>query len=249
QSARDQLITIAVPVQNLFTGEVGNVLIAEVRFRNVEETVLRSLGLVEGEDVYVVDSEGVVIAHRNPNLVLRQTVFDLPETNGRYTGLGGDDVILAMDKIQLEGFELIVVAETTYANATTLAYDLSSLAAVITINSLLIAAAIVAFSVNRAVNPILKISKVAEAIEGGDLTVKADETGAKEVATLGRTFNRMTAQLSQTLKGLQEHVTQLEKANEERENLIKDLQAAKRLAEENSRLKSEFLSTMSHELR
>src|SRR5690606_915352 len=36
QSARDQLITIAVPVQNLFTGEVGNVLIAEVRFRNVE---------------------------------------------------------------------------------------------------------------------------------------------------------------------------------------------------------------------
>ncbi|HLU08059.1 MAG TPA: ATP-binding protein [Oceanobacillus sp.] len=249
QSARDQLITIAVPVQNLFTGEVGNVLIAEVRFRNVEETVLRSLGLVEGEDVYVVDSEGVVIAHRNPNLVLRQTVFDLPETNGRYTGLGGDDVILAMDKIQLEGLELIVVAETTYANATTLAYDLSSLAAVITINSLLIAAAIVAFSVNRAVNPILKISKVAEAIEGGDLTVKADETGAKEVATLGRTFNRMTAQLSQTLKGLQEHVTQLEKANEERENLIKDLQAAKRLAEENSRLKSEFLSTMSHELR
>ena len=35
----------------------------------------------------------------------------------------------------------------------------------------------------------------------------------------------------------------------ERQRLIKELQAAKRLAEENSRLKSEFLSTMSHELR
>lgn len=35
----------------------------------------------------------------------------------------------------------------------------------------------------------------------------------------------------------------------EREQLIKDLRAAKRIADENSRLKSEFLSMMSHELR
>ena len=249
ESARDRLITVAVPVQDLFTGETGNVLIAEVRFRNVEEAVLRDLALAQGEDVYVVDSAGVVIAHRNPSLVLRGTVFNLPEANGRHAGLSGDDVILAMDTIQLEGLELTVIAETTYTNATALAYDLTSLAAVITVNTLLIAGAIVALSVNRAVNPILKISRVAQAIEGGDLTVKADETGARELAALGRTFNRMTAQLSQTLKGLQDNVAMLEAATVERENLIKDLQASKRLAEENSRLKSEFLSTMSHELR
>lgn len=249
ESARDRLITVAVPVQDLFTGETGNVLIAEIRFRNVEEAVLRDLNLTQGEDVYVVDSAGVVIAHRNPNLVLRETVFNLPEANGRYAGLGGEDVILAMDTIQLAGLELTVVAETTYANATALAYDLTSLAAVITVNTLLVAGAIVIFSVSRAVNPILKISRVAQAIEGGDLSVKADETGAKEIATLGRAFNRMTAQLSQTLKGLQDNVAKLESATVEREKLIKDLQASKRLADENSRLKSEFLSTMSHELR
>lgn len=249
EDARDRLITVAVPVQDLFTGEIGNVLIAEVRFQTVEEAVLRGLNLEQGEDVFVVDNAGVVIAHRNPNFVLRQTVFDLPDNNGRHTGLTGSDVILAMDTIQLSGLDLIVVAETTYDNATALAYDLTSLAAVITVNSLLVAGAIVVFSVGRAVSPILKISKVAQAIEGGDLTVKADETGAKELATLGRTFNRMTAQLSQTLKGLQDNVAKLEAANVERENLIKDLQASKRLAEENSRLKSEFLATMSHELR
>jgi signal transduction histidine kinase len=44
-------------------------------------------------------------------------------------------------------------------------------------------------------------------------------------------------------------ISQQKHAAEERERLIKDLQAAKRLAEENSRLKSEFLSMMSHELR
>lgn len=44
-------------------------------------------------------------------------------------------------------------------------------------------------------------------------------------------------------------ISQQKQAAAERERLIKDLQAAKRLAEENSRLKSEFLSMMSHELR
>lgn len=44
-------------------------------------------------------------------------------------------------------------------------------------------------------------------------------------------------------------VTERKRAEVEREKLIKDLQAATRLAEENSRLKSEFLCTMSHELR
>jgi signal transduction histidine kinase len=38
-------------------------------------------------------------------------------------------------------------------------------------------------------------------------------------------------------------------ADAERERLIKELQLANRIAQENSRLKSEFLSTMSHELR
>jgi signal transduction histidine kinase len=96
---------------------------------------------------------------------------------------------------------------------------------------------------------IVRVSRVAQAIQDGDLSAKADETGANEIATLGRAFNKMTASLQETLEGLQNNVNALERARIQREELIKDLQIAKRIADENSRLKSEFLSTMSHELR
>jgi len=249
EDARDRLITIAIPIEDLFTGEISHVLIAEVRFQNVEESLLRNLELAEGEDVYIVDGMDIVIAHRNPNLVLKETIFHLPKSQGRHTGLTGGDVLMAMATVQLQNLKLTVVAEKTFAAATSLASDLTRLATIVTLVSVAFATLIVVFVVNRSVRPIAKISGVAQAIQAGDLSARADEKGTREIASLGQAFNSMTAQLQQTLSGLQDNVHKLEEANEQREKLIKDLQAAKRLAEENSRLKSEFLSTMSHELR
>jgi signal transduction histidine kinase len=249
ESARDRVITMAVPIEDLYTGEITQVLITDIRFQNVEEAVLRNLNLKNGEDVYIVDANGVVVAHRNPSLVIRETVFNLPESDGRHKGLVQDDVVLAMDRLQIQNLPLVVVAETTYNNATALASDLTRIAAVITLVSLAIAGLIVAFAVTRVVTPIVKMSRVTQAVQEGNLSAKVEVRGSDEIAKLGQNFNSMTAQLQQTLTGLRDNVEQLEKAKVEREALIKDLQTAKRIAEENSRLKSEFLSTMSHELR
>lgn len=249
ERARDRLITMAVPIEDLFTGDVSNVLVAEVRFQNVQEEVLRNLALIEGEDVYILDSNGVIVAHRNPSLIIRETTFDVPSQNGRHVGLGGEDVLLATEPLMIENLELTVVAQTTYANATAIAADAADIVRSIVLATVIIAAVIVVFAINRVVNPITQMSRVAEAIQSGNLDAKAEVRGSDEIATLAKTFNSMTSQLKNTLSGLQENIGQLEKSTEEREKLIKDLQAAKRLAEENSRLKSEFLSTMSHELR
>lgn len=248
-TARDRLVTIAVPIEDLFTGTVSNVLIAEVRFQNVEEAILRDTDLIEGEDIFIVDRDGVVIAHRNPGLVINETIFKLPKGAGRGVGLDGQDVILALNSIQLEGLQMTVVANTGYANATALASDLTRIASIITVVALLIASIVVIFVVTRVVNPIVKLSTVAKAIQGGDFSQQAEISGRDEIGRLGQAFNSMTAQLRQTLKGLQDYVAELERAKVERENLIRDLETAKSIAEENSRLKSEFLSTMSHELR
>jgi signal transduction histidine kinase len=248
-AARDRLITMAVPIEDLYTGEISNVLISEIRFQNIEETVLRELNLSSGEDVYIVDENGVVVAHRNPSYVIRETIFDLPEANGRHAGLTQDDVVLAITPLEIQNLRLNIVAETTYANATALALNLTQLATVMTLLTLVVAGVFVAYAVTRVVTPIVNLSRATQAVQDGDLSVKAEVRGKDEIATLARNFNSMTAQLAQTLTGLRENVDALEKAKAEREALIKDLQTAKRIAEENSRLKSEFLSTMSHELR
>jgi signal transduction histidine kinase len=233
-AARDRLLTIAVPIEDLFTGEVGNVLVAELRFQNVEETVLRNFNL-EGEDVFVVDPDGVVIAHRNPSLVVNKTVFKLPKTSGRAVGLDGSDVVLAMDTIQLEESEMIVVADTTYANATALATDLSRIAALITLGALLIASAIVVFVVTRVVNPIGKLSDIAKAIQSGDFSKRSTLTRKDEIGQLGTAVNEMSVAIQKRETDLREQAD--------------ELRVATAKAKEAARVKGEFLANMSHELR
>jgi len=55
--------------------------------------------------------------------------------------------------------------------------------------------------------------------------------------------------LAEANEKLEVEIHEREQLQAERDQLIKDLQIANRVAQENSRLKSEFLSTMSHELR
>jgi signal transduction histidine kinase len=90
--------------------------------------------------------------------------------------------------------------------------------------------------------PLHELGIAAKSIGAGNLHTPLPPAGKDEIGDLGRAFNVMIDAIQNREANLREQAT-------ERERLIKDLQAAKRLAEENSRLKSEFLATMSHELR
>lgn len=239
EAARDRLITIAIPIEDLVTGTTATVLIAEVRFQNVEETVLRDLNLGEGQDVYIVDANGLVLAHRNPNFVLRETIFDLPDSEGRHAGLQEDDVVLAMDTLQLENQDLIVVAETTYTEATALAFNLARLAAIITVITLLVASVIVAFAISRVVGPIIKISRVAQAIQGGDYSKRIELKRKDEIGQFANAFNAMTSQLQELINSLEARVTER----------TREAEAARLSAERADKVKSQFLAATSHELR
>ncbi|MBU1880011.1 MAG: GAF domain-containing protein, partial [Chloroflexi bacterium] len=57
-------------------------------------------------------------------------------------------------------------------------------------------------------NPIIRLTGVAQQVSAGDLSVQAEVTTQDEVSILAKTFNTMTAQLRETLEGLEERVAE-----------------------------------------
>jgi hypothetical protein len=65
----EPFMTIAIPLEDLQSGDLKGILLAEVRFKEIWD-LIASVDAGSGGDVYIVDSEGRAIAHRNPSWVL-----------------------------------------------------------------------------------------------------------------------------------------------------------------------------------
>ena len=87
----------------------------------------------------------------------------------------------------------------------------------------------------RVTRPLSQLREAAKSVAAGELTKRLNFTRQDELGDLGRTFDHMSAVLS-------ERTAQLEHVND-------TLQEQNREVQQASRLKSEFLANMSHELR
>ncbi len=206
EAAREPLITISLPVNDLVSSELRYVVVADFRFRTIWDFIA-GLEFRDEETVYVIDTIGKIVAHSDPAVVFEETRIELPDEDGRAVGLSGEDVIFARENLQFGEQQLTVIAEQPTSVALQQANEGLAVAAIVTAIALMIAIVLGFLTVQRVIRPVERLAAVARTIQEGDLSVRAEVTTRDEIGALAESFNSMTNRLSGFIETLEERVT------------------------------------------
>lgn len=210
----EPFMDLAEPVVDPRSNTLSGVLVARVRLKKMWD-IIAALDLKPGEDVYIIDSLGRVIAHRNPSVVLRETIAAIPglvyqtaSENSTPLGLNGKPVIYSSFRIPLGERNLDVIAEQSIDEAFQLAYTQMKIFLIVTLFTLLAAILIIVIVTGTIVRPIQHLAAVARDIMNGKLDSQAKVLRDDELGELAATFNNMTVQLRNSLNELHQEIKQ-----------------------------------------
>ena len=194
----------------------------------------------------------VVLLDHQERVVVSSEVSDIGEVAPAFTE--AQDQYWLTQKIQNSSGPLGTLAinftDHALVAANRKALDTGIRIALIGMSIIAVVGVIIGFILTRRLE---KLTKAAQRLAEGDLSVKVDIKGKDEVAILGQAFDQMTTNIKTYIDDL--HVTQenLRHAHDELEQRIvartKELAVARDEALEANRTKSMFLANMSHELR
>ncbi len=225
----EPFMTIAIPLFDLQSGLLNGVLVADFRFKTVWN-LLAAVPLKSTEDIYIVDQNHRVVAHRSPTVVLKETYFPLPghEDEGIHTGLGGKNVAFAVEALRLGEQTLTIVAEKPVSEALELAITTVYVVTIVILITLVVAGGLGGLAARQIVRPIEDLATIAHAVTMGDYSQKAIVVNRDEVGELANAFNTMTAQLHSMISKLEHHVIELKRAEEKLNKMNENLQRSNR---------------------
>src|SRR4029077_17434358 len=226
-------MTIARPA-----GSGGGVTAAEVNLKFVWDVVSQiKIGTGTAGLAYVVDANGVLIAHPDISLVLKKSDLSaLPQvaallhpSDGRppvARDLKGEEVFAADAPIRTLRWTVFVESPRTEAFAPL--YATLQRTSMLLVAALLISIAASFFLARALVRPLRALQEGAAQIGAGDLERHIEVSTGDELEGLAEQFNRMSAQLRESYAGLERKVE--ERTNELQQTLERQTATSEVLA-------------------
>jgi len=201
----EPLIDAAFLIKNLKTSDIENVIVAKIRFKKIWE-LLASVIHLEGEEVFVTNSKNMIVAHKNPSLVIKKTVANNPLENGFVKDRTNTYVLRSTNSFNLNGVMFNVVVQRNIYDALSLSFNTLIFASVLMVVLLSFIFIVMKYIDKSIINPILDLSNIAKEISKGDLKQKAKVYGNDELSFLAITFNDMSRKINKTMDTLKEEI-------------------------------------------
>lgn len=206
-SVGEPVMIIAYPLTNLTTRRMTGVLVAQVRLRKIWDLLQT---IQADEDIYMVDSQGQMVAHWLSPVVMTGAQVTIPAQDGLHSGLSGTTVVLVAEPLRLGDQLFYIMVERPISQAFALAINTLLITGGVVGVALLAAGGFGGIIAHQIVRPIEILAATAQAITAGDLAQRARVSGPGEIRLLADSFNQMTDQLRQTLASQARFVAILE---------------------------------------
>jgi signal transduction histidine kinase len=243
-------MTMALPIEE-FKGNIVGVLLAEVNLKYVWD-VVSSIKPGKAGYAYAVSRSEELIAHPDISLVLRgRKVSDLDQVRAAFQPVSDDHGRALTVARNLQGKQVIssfaLVPRLDWAvfieRPVEEAHEALDASLLRTSGLLLTGLALALFAsffvARRVIRPLRVLGEGVDRIASGDMGFRVDLKTGDEIETLAGEFNRMAGALEEAYSRLEEKVVER----------TRELVAANDQLKELDKLKSRFLSNVSHELK
>ena len=243
-------MTMALPIEE-FKGNIVGVLLAEVNLKYVWD-VVSSIKPGKAGYAYAVSRSEELIAHPDISLVLRgRKVSDLDQVRAAFQPVSdghGRALTVARNlqgKQVISSFALVprldwaVFIERPVEEAHEALYSSLLRTSGLLLTGLALALFASFFVARRVIRPLRVLGEGVDRIASGDMSFRVDLKTGDEIETLAGEFNRMAGALQEAYSRLEEKVAER----------TRELVAANDQLKELDKLKSRFLSNVSHELK
>ncbi|MCG8616568.1 MAG: ATP-binding protein, partial [Desulfobacterales bacterium] len=200
----EPLLQITIPVFRFRTGKIHGYLVGILRLKPIWDLLSR-ISLARDYDVFILDDRNRVVAHSNPSVVLRGTVFTPPGKTFA-GGISHKRAVISGDFMTIGTQTFTVMVEHAQKGAFAVSIRTIILNALLV--ALVLAMALVLFRMLsvQLVRPVAHLAEVARAIEKGDLSRRAELRRSDEIGMLTAAFNRMTDRISRFVSDLNREI-------------------------------------------